>query len=81
MDIQNDNRSAEAGNFPVRVDRKLAADIVTRLYFPISHRTVERWPLTWRRLNGRNLVDTSELLAEAQRRVENCAAIRGGVRS
>ena len=67
-------------DLPVRVHRKLAAEIVSARYFPISHRTLERWPLTWRRLNGRALVDTDELLAEAHRRVEESAAVRGGGR-
>jgi hypothetical protein len=65
---------------PPRLDRKKAAEVLTQRYFPISNRTLERWPLTWRRLNGRALVNTEELLAEAQRRVEACTPIKGGVR-
>ena len=64
--------------FPVRVSRRTAAQIVTVHYFPVSYRTLERWPVTWRRINGRALVDTGELLAEAQRRVDLAPAIRGG---
>lgn len=63
---------------PVRVCRRRAAQIVTGTFFPVSHRTLERWPVTWRKINGRALVDTSELLAEAQRRVDLAPAIRGG---
>lgn len=63
---------------PNRVDRKTGAAIVTRLHFPISPRTLERWPLSWRRINGRALVETTELLAEAQRRVDEAPAITGG---
>ena len=65
------------GRFPVRVGRRVAAEIVTNNFFPVSHRTLERWPLKWRRVNGRALVATSDLLAEAQRRVDEAPEIRG----
>jgi len=64
--------------FPKRISRKDAAEIVSHLHFPISSRTIERWPLIWRRVNGRALVDTEELLAEAQRRVDAAPPIMGG---
>ena len=76
----NENIEIETRTLPVRIDRRLAAEIVSDRFFPISHRTLERWPLTWRRLNGRALVDTDELLAEARRRVEDSAATKGGTR-
>lgn len=63
---------------PVRVCRRTAAQIVTRKFFPISHRTLERWPLKWKRVNGRALVETSDLLAEAQRRLDAASDILGG---
>ena len=76
----HENIGIQARALPVRLDRKLAAKIVSERFFPISHRTLERWPLIWRRLNGRALVDTAELLAEAQRRVEDSAPTKGGTR-
>ncbi len=63
---------------PTRVDRQAGAALISHHLFPISPRTLERWPVTWRRINGRALVDTSELLAEAQHRVNTAPAIRGG---
>lgn len=63
---------------PARVDRRDGAALITKLHFPISPRTLERWPVTWRRINGRALTDTKDLLAEAQRRVDAAPAIRGG---
>lgn len=66
-----------AGRLPVRVGRKAAAEIVTDRFFPVSHRTLERWPLRWRRVNGRALVETADLLAEAQRRVDEAPQIMG----
>lgn len=63
---------------PARIDRRVGAELINRYFFPISPRTLERWPVTWRRINGRALCETSELLAEAQRRVDLAPAIRGG---
>ncbi len=63
---------------PARVDRKVAAEIVTRFYFPISRRTLEAWPLTWRHLNGKAICETDELLAEAQSKLDAAVPYRGG---
>lgn len=63
---------------PKRVDRKVGAQLVSQHYFPISPRTLECWPLTWQRLNGRALVETAELLCEARRRVSEAPRVRGG---
>jgi hypothetical protein len=63
---------------PARVDRKVAAEIVTRFYFPISKRTLEAWPLTWRHLNGKAICETDELLAEAQSKLDAAVPYRGG---
>jgi hypothetical protein len=68
----------ELHDLPRRLDRRLAAQVVSVHFFPVSPRTLERWPLTWRRINGRALADTEELLAEAQRRVDAAPAVRGG---
>ena len=65
-------------NLPKRVDRKRGAALITHFHFPISARTLERWPLQWRRVNGRALVETSELLAEAQRRLNDAPSVMGG---
>ena len=64
---------------PARVDRQRGAALIQKYFFPVSPRTLERWPITWRRINGRALVKTDELLSEAQRRVDAAPAIRGGV--
>lgn len=63
---------------PVRVDRRTGAALISQHFFPISPRTLERWPIAWRRLNGRALAKADELLSEAQRRVDTAPAIRGG---
>ncbi len=66
---------------PARVDRRRGAAIITHRYFPVSHRTLESWPLTWRRVNGRALVDTAELLAFAEAKLAAAPPVRGGKRN
>jgi hypothetical protein len=76
--VMSEGLGAVAGRLPVRVGRRVAAEIVTNNFFPVSYRTLERWPLNWRRINGRAVANTDELLAEAQRRVDEAPVIRGG---
>jgi len=68
----------DAAAMPRRVDRRAGAELVARHFFPVSPRTLEVWPLTWRRVNGYAVCETAELLAEAQRRFDAAAPIRGG---
>lgn len=63
---------------PRNVDRKLGAKLVTQFFFPVSHRTLEAWPLTWRRVNGRAICRTTELFALAEAKLNAAPAIRGG---
>lgn len=66
---------------PVRVDRRKAAELVTQHFFPVSHRTVEAWPLTIRRVNGKATVATVELFAFAEAKLNAAPPIKGGRRS
>ena len=63
---------------PVRVDRRKAAELVTERFFPVSHRTIEAWPLLVRHVNGKATVETSELFAYAQTLLDAAPLIRGG---
>ena len=63
---------------PARVDRRLGAQIITERYFPISHRTLETWPINWRRVNGRAICDTAELLKLAESKFEAAPRLIGG---
>ena len=54
---------------PVRMDRRAAAAFITRHYFPVARRSLERWPLEEVYVNGRVMVRTSQLIAEAERRL------------
>lgn len=66
---------------PTRVDRRAGADLVTRHFFPISPRTLEVWPLTWRKVNGKAVCETTELFALAAAKLDAAPPIRGGKRA
>ena len=63
---------------PVRVPRDIAAKLVTQYYFTVSSRTMERWPVSWRSLNGKAHVETPELFEAAQQMLDRSPLIRGG---
>lgn len=67
---------------PKRVDRKRAAEIIGQMYgVKPSPRTIEAWPLAWRRLfDGKAYCETAELLACAAAKFEAAPVIRGGRR-
>ena len=69
---------AEDRTRPARVDRKRGAQIITDLYFPISPRTLEAWPIIWRYVNGRATCDTEELLALAEAKLNAAPPLMGG---
>jgi len=55
---------------PKNADKATGATIVTHLFFPISPRTLETWPLTVRRPNNANIYEVAELLAVAQAKLD-----------
>jgi hypothetical protein len=61
-------------------DRRLLAQIHHRYWGPVSARTLEKWPLVWRILNGRAISEVRPFLIEAQRRFDAAPAILGGRR-
>ena len=63
---------------PARVDKQRGAELIGHYFFPVSPRTLERWPIAWQLIKGHSLAKTTELLSEAQRRVDAAPAIRGG---
>jgi hypothetical protein len=71
----------DLATLPVRVNRKVGAGLVGRYYFPVSHRTLEAWPLSWRRVNGKAVCETAELFAAARAKLEAAPTIRGGRRA
>jgi hypothetical protein len=63
---------------PARVNRTRGAELVTERFFPISPRTLEAWPLTWRHVNGKALCEVDELFALAQAKLDAAPPVRGG---
>lgn len=56
--------------YPPRLTREQAAKAISRHFFPIKKRTLERWPLPVTILNGKACLSAAEVFAEAQRRVD-----------
>src|SRR3954453_18039410 len=65
-------------DLPRRADRRTGAKLVTQHFFPVSHRTLEAWPLTWRRVNGKAVCETAELFELAEAKLIAAPAVRGG---
>jgi len=84
IDIESKPRHSgglpDLDELPVRVPRDVAAQLLTRYFFETSPRTLERWPLRWRRLNGRAHCETRELFALAEAMLSAAPVIAGGSR-
>lgn len=73
--------AALRAELPPLLDRSAIARVATeRFGVPTSPRTLEAWPLTWRRVNGKALAETSEVLDELARRITAAPATRYGRR-
>lgn len=68
-------------SLPTRVPRSEAAALVTRYFFRVSPRTLERWPVVATVVNGRAHIETAELLQVAQAMLDRAARVRGGTRT
>lgn len=65
-------------NLPRYVDRQRAAELVTHFYFRVSPRSLERWPLIGKVLNGRLTFPTADVLRIARERMDAAPAVKGG---
>ena len=63
---------------PVFVDRKVGATLLTRNAIPVSHRSLEAWPLPWQRANGRALTPSIAMLALAHEKMVRAPVVMGG---
>jgi hypothetical protein len=63
---------------PVRAPRPELARLITLIFFQVSDRTLERWPVAWRLLNNRAHGEVAEVFAVAQRKLDEAPPIRGG---
>ena len=70
--------ASELPNLPRHGDRKTLAPIITKFVFPVSHRSLEVWPLKWRHVNGRALAATHEALAHAWRKFNSAPVTMSG---
>jgi hypothetical protein len=61
---------------PQYADKQTAAAIITHFYFPISPRTLERWPLIVRRPNKAAIYAVEELLSVAKQKFEDACAYK-----
>ena len=64
---------AELSKLPRNGDRRMLAQIITQLIFPVSHRSLEVWPLTWRRVSKKAVASTEEALRHAWRMYDAAA--------
>jgi hypothetical protein len=55
-----------SANQPEFLDLKSSARLITERYFRVSARTLEKWPVSIRLLNGRRHVRTADLIARAE---------------
>ncbi len=63
---------------PPNIDRKAGAALITRHLFPVSHRSLEAWPLPTRHVNGRAVIPTATLLEIAYQKLSSAPVIMGG---
>ena len=56
---------------PQYADKPTAAAIITHHFFPISARTLERWPLTVRRPNKATVYAVAEVMAVAEAKLNS----------
>jgi hypothetical protein len=64
-------------NYRDYLTRQEAAAAITQHFFPIKPRTLERWPVSTTRVNGKACVLTREVFTEAQRRLDAAARVAG----
>ena len=68
----------DARLFPTRVDRRMAAAIITQFFFPVSPRTIESWALPVTHANGRALHEVADLVEAAEAKLRAGPTLRGG---
>lgn len=72
------NGANDMSHLPAFIDRRSGAELISSRLFPVSKRTLETWPLAWRRVNGRAICRTTELLEFAQSKLDAASPVRGG---
>ena len=67
----------DQNNLPVRMNRRMAAEVISHLYFPVKPRTLEKWTIKWTIVNGQALAETEEILTFAATKLANAVSLRG----
>jgi hypothetical protein len=63
---------------PPNIDRRKAAELITRHLFPISHRSLEAWSLPTRHVNGKAVIPTALLFEIAYAKLVAAPVVMGG---
>lgn len=79
--LRGDAALPDLSELPVRVSREAAAKLLSRYFFEVSPRSLERWPVAWRQLNGRAHGETAELFAHAESILAAAPVVMGGRRA
>jgi hypothetical protein len=66
---------------PARVTRRYGADLVFQHILPVSHRTLEAWPLPTRHVNGKALIETATLFEIAYAKLAAAPVVMSGRRT
>jgi hypothetical protein len=70
------------GPMPIRFGtREQLAEIHRKYWGPLSSRSIERWDLVWRIVNGHAVSNVAMFIAKAQKRFDDSPATRGGRRA
>jgi hypothetical protein len=79
-DALPDELKAVLDGLPAFVDRRQAAQLISRYLFKVEHRSLEAWPLPVRRINGRAQISTPVVFKMAYEKVTGAPVILGGRR-
>ena len=66
--------------YPKRMWRKPLAEAISHEFFPVSHRSLEAWPLSWQLVNGKAVTATRDAFIVAQAKLNAAPAMRSGCR-
>jgi hypothetical protein len=68
-------------NLPPFLNRRRAAEEISKRLFPVSHRSLENWALPTRRCNGHAIVATRALFEIAYAKFASAPVVMGGRRT
>jgi hypothetical protein len=63
---------------PLHVNRRTGAELITKYLFPVSHRSLEAWPVSSRFVNRQAVIETEELFKQAYAKFAAAPLVKGG---